>query len=48
MFQKLERDDGVDFSLTLNRGNNLAFRVIELLGWTTYAAYERDMILLLP
>jgi len=47
-FQKLEQDHGANFSLTLNRGKNLAFRVVELLGWKTYADYERDMALILP
>jgi hypothetical protein len=47
-FQKLEQDHGTDFSLTLNKGKNLAFRAIELLGWKTYADYEKDMALLLP
>lgn len=47
-FQNLELDYGADFSLTSNSGNNLAFRVVELLNWKTYADYERDVALLLP
>jgi hypothetical protein len=47
-FMNLARDYGDDFSLSKNSGKNLAYRVVERLGWRTYEDYERDMALLLP
>ena len=47
-FTRLEQDFGNDFSLAAHSGQNLAFRIIELLGWKTYKDYETDMMSILP
>lgn len=42
-FQNLQNDFGADFSLGTTSPENLARRVVSLLGWTEYIAYEKDM-----
>jgi hypothetical protein len=42
-FANLESSLGNQFSLSLNRGKNLAHDVIEELGWKDYSIYESDL-----
>ena len=46
VFATLEADYGSNFKIV--PGKNLGYEVINQLGWTTYAQYEKDMLSLLP
>lgn len=42
-FNNLEISFGSKFPLSLNSGENLAYYIIELLGWKDYSTYENDL-----
>lgn len=46
-FANLTKDFGVNFDLTINKTENRARQIIELLGWSSYETYESDMVQLL-
>lgn len=46
VFAQLEKDFGSNFKIV--PGKNLGYEVVNQLGWTTYAQYEKDMLSLLP
>ena len=48
LFATLEKEQGPQFSLTHHASQNRAAQVVQLLGWTTYAAYLSDMSMVLP
>lgn len=48
LFATLEKEQGPQFSLAHHASQNRAAQVVQLLGWTTYAAYLSDMSMVLP
>ncbi len=46
-FTQLEQSFGAQFSLATQPSSNLSAHIINVLGWHTYAAYEKDMETLL-
>lgn len=48
LFSILEREHGIDFSLTAHPKTNRAKQVLDLLSWKNYFSYLADMQLLLP
>ncbi|MGC4086645.1 MAG: hypothetical protein QM756_01875 [Polyangiaceae bacterium] len=47
-FNRLALDFGPEFQLPPATPRSLARQVVRLLGWSTYGAYEQDMVSLLP
>ncbi|WP_070358306.1 hypothetical protein [Duganella sp. HH105] len=48
LFAILEKEHGPHFSLVAHAGQNRAKQVLDVLGWTNYELYLRDMQSLLP
>lgn len=48
VFATLAAEQGPLFSLTLHAHQSRAKQVLDLLGWSTYAAYLQDMQIILP
>lgn len=48
LFATLEQEHGLQFSLSAHAGQSRAKQVLDLLSWTNYESYLRDMHVLLP
>jgi len=48
LFATLEAEHGASFSLTVHAKQNRAKQVVDLLGWSDYAAFSKDMQTLMP